>query len=581
MTGDQAIVFNCPHCNQSIRAVAAHAGLRLACPSCRTMVVVPAPPKTAPLAPLTRIASSAPRAVGATGQRPVVVQARSTDPIAVDCKRRVRLPALGLIAIACIGLANNAWGVRSVFTGVVENAKSGMSDVALGVFINLGAFAIYYYLATIPTALVVLAGGLRMLRAKGRPLAIAASVLAVVPCVSPFLWLGIPLGIWSLALLCDAEVKQAFFAERQKRRDSTAGTDAAIVGLAALVVVAVIVGSWPMLVQSETQQARAPNLTEPTSRASWPNPPAQPRPLRSPNPAPPRPEVVRPFNEDGLDIDIDQPIAPRRPFLPPPTNLEPLEPVDRRSARPATRPPASFPPARPEQPPATSLIERLATAPTPDERVQIIHQLTAVAPADRQAAIDAIAVALDDASPSVKYAALESLKSFGFDAKSTVPLLVKRFESESNSVQRQQILQLLGYINDDASEGINLLIEVVRGTTGGKARLISSRYTVSERTMAVRVLGQLGPSAEKAVPALLEVLKLSAMDVEKFTETFQQCADALARIGVSQRGVSAAFKQFRAGKGIRPAKPHLVERIKEISDTTLKTLEETAAAQND
>ncbi|MEM6473885.1 MAG: hypothetical protein AAF802_30295 [Planctomycetota bacterium] len=36
------------------------------------------------------------------------------------------------------------------------------------------------------------------------------SILACVPFVTPFIWLGIPFGIWALRLLADAEVRGAF-----------------------------------------------------------------------------------------------------------------------------------------------------------------------------------------------------------------------------------------------------------------------------------------------------------------------------------------------------------------------------------
>lgn len=36
------------------------------------------------------------------------------------------------------------------------------------------------------------------------------SILACVPFVTPFIWLGIPFGIWALRLLADPEVRGAF-----------------------------------------------------------------------------------------------------------------------------------------------------------------------------------------------------------------------------------------------------------------------------------------------------------------------------------------------------------------------------------
>jgi hypothetical protein len=53
-------------------------------------------------------------------------------------------------------------------------------------------------------------GGLKMKNLQSFPLAIAASIIAIVPCFNCCYCLGIPLGIWSLIVLNKAEVKTAF-----------------------------------------------------------------------------------------------------------------------------------------------------------------------------------------------------------------------------------------------------------------------------------------------------------------------------------------------------------------------------------
>ncbi|MGH7140191.1 MAG: hypothetical protein ACREHD_31010 [Pirellulales bacterium] len=102
--------------------------------------------------------------------------------------------------------------------------------------------------------------------------------------------------------------------------------------------------------------------------------------------------------------------------------------------------------------------------------------------------------------------------------------------------------------------------------------MLSKRYRAEERTAAIANLGRLGDNAEKAVPVLLEILKLSASDIEAFHEPFRNSADSLAKIGVSGRGVTATLKQFRDGKGIRPAKSHWIAEAKVVADTALRSL---------
>jgi hypothetical protein len=53
-------------------------------------------------------------------------------------------------------------------------------------------------------------GALKMKQLEQYGLVMTAAVLAVIPCCSPCVILGIPFGIWALVVLNDAEVKAAF-----------------------------------------------------------------------------------------------------------------------------------------------------------------------------------------------------------------------------------------------------------------------------------------------------------------------------------------------------------------------------------
>ena len=57
---------------------------------------------------------------------------------------------------------------------------------------------------------LVLFGSLQMMKAKSWALALIASILAMIPCVSPCCVLGLPFGIWALVVLVKPEVKEAF-----------------------------------------------------------------------------------------------------------------------------------------------------------------------------------------------------------------------------------------------------------------------------------------------------------------------------------------------------------------------------------
>ena len=57
---------------------------------------------------------------------------------------------------------------------------------------------------------LIIYGAMKMMRLENYGLAMAASIIAMVPCLSPCCCLGIPVGIWSIVVLTNAEVKAAF-----------------------------------------------------------------------------------------------------------------------------------------------------------------------------------------------------------------------------------------------------------------------------------------------------------------------------------------------------------------------------------
>jgi hypothetical protein len=57
---------------------------------------------------------------------------------------------------------------------------------------------------------VIIYAALEMKKLKQWNLAIGASILAMVPCISPCCFVGLPMGIWSLVVLVKQEIKAAF-----------------------------------------------------------------------------------------------------------------------------------------------------------------------------------------------------------------------------------------------------------------------------------------------------------------------------------------------------------------------------------
>lgn len=57
---------------------------------------------------------------------------------------------------------------------------------------------------------LIVFGGLKMKGLQSYGLAMTASILAMIPCISPCCLAGLPIGIWSLVVLMNADVKAAF-----------------------------------------------------------------------------------------------------------------------------------------------------------------------------------------------------------------------------------------------------------------------------------------------------------------------------------------------------------------------------------
>jgi predicted Ser/Thr protein kinase len=96
-------------------------------------------------------------------------------------------------------------------------ASAGLPDVATSLFADVGEEPTSWYrMASVPLLLLsvslgafIIGGALQMLRLRSHGLAMAAAILALLPC-GPAWPIGLPVGIWALAVLAAPEVKAAF-----------------------------------------------------------------------------------------------------------------------------------------------------------------------------------------------------------------------------------------------------------------------------------------------------------------------------------------------------------------------------------
>ena len=130
-------------------------------------------------------------------------------------RRQVSTPAILLmvtaglgIALALLGLVQSLLGHGGIPPELLDAPNFPPQlrpwlerSQSLGAFSNvlaLGLSGFTFY------------GALRMKDLRDYGLAMAASIIAIIPCLGPCCCIGIPVGIWSLVVLNKPEVKAAF-----------------------------------------------------------------------------------------------------------------------------------------------------------------------------------------------------------------------------------------------------------------------------------------------------------------------------------------------------------------------------------
>ena len=122
---------------------------------------------------------------------------------------RVAGPAIGLMVVAGIGIFCQILNilVRLLGMGI---AASQMSDEMPFASLIAGPIVIVFGFLSILIGILILVGAMKMKKLENYGLAMASSILAMIPCISPCCIIGIPFGIWALVVLMDPNVKAAF-----------------------------------------------------------------------------------------------------------------------------------------------------------------------------------------------------------------------------------------------------------------------------------------------------------------------------------------------------------------------------------
>ena len=126
----------------------------------------------------------------------------------------VKGPAIGLIVTAILGLIAVVLGlVVNVLTMVgVPLGMQNLPDPQMQKYFNLagGGFGIIQNVIGAVIGILIWRGAAKMKLLESHQFAFTASILAMLPCISPCCLLGLPFGIWALVVISKPEIKSQF-----------------------------------------------------------------------------------------------------------------------------------------------------------------------------------------------------------------------------------------------------------------------------------------------------------------------------------------------------------------------------------
>ncbi len=130
-----------------------------------------------------------------------------TTPEAAD---QVSGPSVGLLITGILGGVLSFIGlIASLFRPGIESIKT---DEFIGGYARIaeGAAGVAFCFVGLLVAGFIIYASLKMKALTQWSLCIAASIIAMIPCISPCCIVGLPIGIWCLVVLTKPEVKTAF-----------------------------------------------------------------------------------------------------------------------------------------------------------------------------------------------------------------------------------------------------------------------------------------------------------------------------------------------------------------------------------
>jgi len=124
---------------------------------------------------------------------------------------QVNGPAIGLIITGALNivlaLGRGVMTMLGIGMNTLQNSGNPDADKVLAM---ISTFGLGFAIVGVLGGIFILFGGFKMRRLESYGLCMAASIVAMIPCLSACCLVGLPIGIWSLVMLSKPEVKSAF-----------------------------------------------------------------------------------------------------------------------------------------------------------------------------------------------------------------------------------------------------------------------------------------------------------------------------------------------------------------------------------
>ena len=133
-----------------------------------------------------------------------------TTRYVIDPAGQISGPSIGMIITGIVGGLFSLFALIALGIGLSLGSLWGGRDIGWYEDFYGGAIGMGSSFLGLLVAIFIIYAALKMKDLKQWNLSVVASVLAMIPCISPCCIIGLPIGIWSLVVLMRPDVKAAF-----------------------------------------------------------------------------------------------------------------------------------------------------------------------------------------------------------------------------------------------------------------------------------------------------------------------------------------------------------------------------------